>query len=465
MTKILTPPKSDAATVHGAVPPGPPAHFLLGNVPQLQQNNVHYMLALTRQYGDLVKFRFLRRDTYLVNHPDFIKHILQENNRNYTKDVFEYNLVKKLMTRNGLLTNSDADSWLRQRRLAQPAFHRQRIADLGALMTGAAVNVLETWENPAKNGQALDVGASMMALTLRIVAQALFGTDVSSVTAQIGRAFDALNVFLATAYYQPYLLIPGFPAALRRQALTARKTLDRVVLTIINERRCQNADQGDLLSLLLLAQDEETGERMSDTQLRDEVLTLLLAGYETTAVALTWTWFLLAQHPAVEHRLHQELAEVLGGRIPTIGDLPRLAYTRMVVDETLRLYPPAWYFGRKAIDADEIGGYHLPAHATFYISPYTMHRHPGFWEHPETFDPERFTPERSADRPRYAYLPFGGGPRQCIGNNFALTEAHLILATLAQHYKLQLAPGHPVEVEGLITLRPRQGMKMIAHRR
>ena len=465
MAKILTPPKSDAATVHGAVPPGPPAHFLLGNVPQLQQNNVHYMLALTRQYGDLVKFRFLRRDTYLVNHPDFIKHILQENNRNYTKDVFEYNLVKKLMTRNGLLTNSDADSWLRQRRLAQPAFHRQRIADLGALMTSAAVNVLETWEDHAKNGQALDVGASMMALTLRIVAQALFGTNVSSVTAQIGRAFDALNVFLATAYYKPYLLIPGFPAALRRQALTARKTLDRVVLAIINERRHQNADQGDLLSLLLLAQDEETGERMSDTQLRDEVLTLLLAGHETTAVALTWTWFLLAQHPAVEHRLHQELAEVLGGRIPTIGDLPRLAYTRMVVDETLRLYPPVWYFGRKALDADEIGGYHLPAHATFYISPYTMHRHPGFWEHPETFDPQRFTPERSADRPRYAYLPFGGGPRQCIGNNFALTEAHLILAMLAQHYKLQLAPGHPVEVEGLITLRPRQGMKMIVHRR
>jgi cytochrome P450 len=464
MAKILTPPKPGAAIVRGAVPPGPPAHFLLGNVPELQQNNVRYMLALTRQYGDLVKFRFLRRDTYLVNHPDFIKHILQEYNRNYTKDVFEYNLVKKLITRNGLLTNSDADSWLRQRRLAQPAFHRQRIADLGALMTSAAVNVLETWEDHAKNGQALDVRASMMALTLRIVAQALFGTDVSSVTAQISRAIDSLNVFLATSFYQPSLLIPGFPAVLRRQALTARKTLDRVVFSIINERRHQNADQGDLLSMLLLAQDEETGERMSDTQLRDEVLTLLLAGHETTAVALTWTWFLLAQHPEVSHRLHQELAEVLGGRIPTIGDLPRLAYTRMVVDETLRLYPPVWYFGRKALAADEIGGYHLPAHATFYISPYTMHRHPGFWEHPETFDPERFTPERSADRPRYAYLPFGGGPRQCIGNTFALTEAHLILATLAQHYQLRLAPGHPVEVEGLITLRPRQGMKMIVQR-
>jgi cytochrome P450 len=261
------------------------------------------------------------------------------------------------------------------------------------------------------------------------------------------------------------LLIPGFPAALRHQALTARKTLDRVVLAIINERRHQNGDQGDLLSLLLLAQDEETGERMNDTQLRDEVLTLLLAGHETTAVALTWIWFLLAQHPEVSHRLHHELAEVLGGRIPTIGDLPRLAYTRMVVDETLRLYPPVWYFGRKALATDEIGGYQLPAHATFYISPYTMHRHPGFWEHPETFDPERFTPERSADRPRYAYLPFGGGPRQCIGNTFALTEAHLIVAMLAQHYQLQLAPGHPVEVEGLITLRPRQGMKMIAQRR
>jgi cytochrome P450 len=232
---------------------------------------------------------------------------------------------------------------------------------------------------------------------------------------------------------------------------------------IITHRRNQYTDTGDLLSMLLLARDEEMGQGMDDQQVRDEVITLLIAGHETVSTALTWTWDLLSQYPHVERQLHTELDNVLGGHLPKVEHLAKLSYTRMVLEEALRLYPPAWIFGRKAIADDEIGGYSIPANSIIVLSPYITHRHPAFWGNPEVFDPERFIPKRSTDRPHFAYFPFGGGPRMCIGNNFALMEMQLILATVAQRYKLRLVPGHPVEPEACLSLRPRYGLPMTLH--
>jgi len=240
-------------------------------------------------------------------------------------------------------------------------------------------------------------------------------------------------------------------------------TLDQLVYRMIAERRSRETERDDLLSMLLSAQDEETGQGMNDRQVRDEVMTLLLAGHETTANTLTWTWYLLSQSPEVERRLHAELNEVLDGRVPTVADLPELKYTRMVIEEALRLYPPTPLLSRKAIAGDEVQGYPIAANSMIMISPYAVHRHPALWEEPERFDPERFTPERAAARSAYAYFPFGGGPRICIGNNFAMMEAQLILSTVAQRYQLRLIPGHPVEPQMVVTLRPRYGLPMTLH--
>jgi len=239
--------------------------------------------------------------------------------------------------------------------------------------------------------------------------------------------------------------------------------LDRVVYDIIETRRRPGQQQDDLLAMLLVARDEETGAGMTDRQLRDEVMTFLLAGHETTAVALTWTWYLLACHPAVAERLRAEIAAAIGSRTPTLEDLPQLRYARMVVEEAMRLYPPVWGFMRQAVGADEVGGFTIPKRSVVTISPYVTHRHPAVWEDPERFDPDRFTPERVRSRPRFAYLPFSGGPRLCIGNEFALMEAQLVVAMTVQRYRLQLVPGTTVELESRLTLRPRGGLPMVAH--
>jgi cytochrome P450 len=296
----------------------------------------------------------------------------------------------------------------------------------------------------------------MLRLTLRIAGQTLFNIDLSDETHTVGQAVATVNKLLSEYLYAPF---PPFTIPTPRS-----RSLDQVVHDIITQRRQQNTDAGDLLSMLLLARDERTDQGMNDQQVRDEVMTLLIAGHETVATALTWTWYLLSQHPEVERRLHSELDEVLGGHLPTVEHLARLSYTRMVIEEVLRLYPPAWVFGRKAIDADEIAGYVIPANSMIVLSPYMTHRHPAFWEDAEAFDPERFAPEREASRPHYAYFPFGGGPRVCIGNNFALMETQLVLATIAQHYRLRLLSGHPVEPEALFSLRPRFGLLVTLHR-
>jgi cytochrome P450 len=314
--------------------------------------------------------------------------------------------------------------------------------------------MLDQWHDFVERDQPLDVAAEMLHLTLCIVSKALFNRDLSDEMDSVGQAVTTVNRLLSEYLYAPFPPL-NVPTPRNRRFQAARRTLDQIVQSIITHRRQQNTDMGDVLSMLLIAHDEETGQGMNDQQVRDEVMTLLIAGHETVSTALTWTWYLLSQHPEVERRLYSELDEVLGGHVPTVDHLSRLSYTRMVLEEVLRLYPPAWVFGRKAISDDEIGGYFIPANSMIVLSPYVTHRNPAFWENPEAFNPERFTPERSAGRPHYAYFPFGGGSRMCIGNNFALMEMQLILATIAQRYRLHLVPGHPVEPEALLSLRPR----------
>jgi len=426
----------------------------------MHRDPLGFLLA-TRRYGEVVGMRFVFSPAYLIYHPDDVKHVLQENHFNYNKDIFTYHVLKPVLG-SGLFTN-DGESWLRQRRLMQPAFHRKRLVTYVTLMADAIDAMLESWQSRQKADEPLDIAEEMMRLTLRIVGQALFSIDLSQETSTVGQAVTTLVKLLGDYVYAPFPPI-SIPIPRNRHMQTAIHELDTVTFGIIKERREHTTDTGDLLSMLLLARDEETGEGMNDQQVHDEVMTLLLAGHETTANALTWTWYLLSQHPEIEGRLHDELAAVLDGNSPTIEHLPHLTYTSMVLQEALRLYPPIWVLSRKAISDDELGGFPIPQGSMVILSPYATHRHPAFWEQPEVFDPERFTPERVAARPHYAHFPFGGGPRLCIGSNFALMEAQLVLATVAQHYRLRLAPGHPVVPEAKITLRPRYGMPMMLQR-
>ena len=435
-------------------PPGPGGYRLIADAHRILRAPLQFLTELTRTYGDIAFVRFLVWPVYMVNHPDFIKQVLQEHHRIYNKDNFDYRLLRPLLG-NGLLTNAGA-SWLHQRRLIQPTFHRQRLAAFGSLMTGATEAMLVRWERYAERGGVLDVADEMMRLTLRIIGQALFSLDLSAQATTVRQALRSANDYLSAPF--PPLFVPT-PRNRRLQATLRR--LDALVYDLITARRQSQQDLPDLLSVLLEVRDEETGEGMSDRQVRDEVITLLLAGHETTAVALSWTWYLLAQNRECEQRLHAEVDAVLGGRLPTVEDLPALPYCRMVIEEAMRLYPPAWSFSRNAVVQDELGGYPISPGSMILLCPYTTHRHPAFWEQPEVFDPLRFTPERVAARPYYAYFPFGGGPRLCIGSAFAMMEAHLILATVAQRYRLCLETDVRVEPEPLITLRPRGGLPML----
>ncbi|HTT77933.1 MAG TPA: cytochrome P450 [Candidatus Binataceae bacterium] len=408
------------------------------------------------RYGDVTRYRFGAMQVFLVVHPDGVKRVLQENHRNYVKS-FDYQILKRLLGE-GLLT-SEGRLWLRQRRLMAPMFHRQRIAEFGATMVDCTLKMLDQWNSLASTGNTFDACSEMMRLTLEIVARVLFKVEIGGELAhEIGR-----DVTIANERFGQFdlgTLLPWLPTLRNLQFRRATRSLNAIVGGIIASRRRIGQDRGDLLSLLLSARDEDTGEAMSDQQIRDEVVTLILAGHETTANALAWTWYLLSQNPEVELKLHAELAEVLGGRTPAVADLPNLRYTSKVIDESMRLYPPAWSVGRSPIADDEILGFHIPKGSTVMLSQWLTHRHPDFWEDPERFDPERFKPARADNRPRYAYFPFGGGPRQCIGNAFALTEANLILAAVAQKYRLRLVPGQRVEPLALVTLRSRYGLKM-----
>ncbi|HVF27290.1 MAG TPA: cytochrome P450, partial [Pyrinomonadaceae bacterium] len=354
----------------------------------------------------------------------------------------------------GLLTSEEAHH-RRQRRLAQPAFHRQRVAGYAEVMVDYAARTSERW----RDAESLDISGEMMRLTLGIVGKTLFDADVEKDAGEVGEALTEM-MELFNLLLLPYSeLLEKLPLPQSRRFARARARLDAVIYRIIDERRRSDTDRGDLLSMLLLAEDEEErGGRMSNEQVRDEALTIFLAGHETTANALSWTWYLLARHPEVESKLHREIDAVLeGGRPPQFEDLARLRYTEMVLAETMRMYPPAWAVGRLAIKDFEVGGYVLPAGSLILLSQYVTHHDARFFSDPFRFDPERFTSEAKDTRPQFSYFPFGGGPRRCIGEGFAWMEGVLLLAALASRWRMRLVPGHTVEMRPRITLRPGKG--------
>jgi cytochrome P450 len=434
--------------------PGPAGKPLVGNVLEFRRDPVGFLTGLAQTYGDIVHFKFGSQDVFLLNHPDYIKDVLVTNSRQFHKSR-GLEFARRFLG-NGLLTSED-EFHRRQRRLVQPAFHRDRIAAYGAVMTEYSVRLRERWED----GGVVDVAQEMMTLTLSIVAKTLFDADVEAEAKAIGQALtDVMHSFRrVTLPFAEFL--DRLPLPSNRRFRRARERLDTTIYRIIRERRERGVDRGDLLSMLLLAQDEEeNGGCMTDLQVRDEAMTLFLAGHETTANALTWTWYLLSQNPDAEARLQEELAAVLAGRLPTLEHVPRLRYTEMVFSESMRLYPPAWAIGRRAMTPYPIDDYVLPQRSIVLMSPFVMHHDSRFFPDPYRFDPERWTPEAQAKRPKFSYFPFGGGPRVCIGESFAWLEGILVLATLAQKWRMRLVPGHPVELRPLITLRPKYGMRM-----
>lgn len=414
------------------------------NARELVREPLEFFTTLARRHGDVVCYRRTPEMAYLVSHPDYIRHILLENNRNYTKETYINQMFKSVVA-DGLLT-AEGDDWLQQRRLMQPAFHQKRLAVLDGLITGETKKMLERWQTSAVSGSPVDIAYEMADLTLNITTLALFGVDIHT---------DADLVGEAVSISADLLEKPRNP-----RFQNAARAVDEVVYRIIDRRRRDGQDSGDLLSMLMQARDGETGLGMNDLQLRNQVLTLLLAGYETTSSALTWTWYLLSAHPEAADRLRAELKKNLGLRTPTSADLPRLQFARMVFEESMRLYPPAWILGRKALADDEIGGYLIPANAILAISPYVVHRHAAYWDDPETFEPERFSPERAAERHHFAYIPFGAGPRKCIGNNLAMLEAQLIIAMIARAFRMRLVPGQAIRPEPIFILRPSRQMLM-----
>jgi cytochrome P450 len=404
--------------------------------------------------GRVVQLDLGPRRFHLVHQPDDVKYVLQDNQKNFVKT---YDLVKPLFG-DGLLT-SNGEKWLRQRRLMQPAFHRVQIAQMAGTMTDATEKMLGRWAgHPA--GKPLDIGSEMMLLTQSIIVRTMFSTDVSANAERIGEAFDYLLSYFNRYLFSPVQIPLAWPTPANRRFKRERDFITRTVYAILAERRRTGRQEADLISMLLAARDEGDGQGMTDEEIRDEIVTIFLAGHETTATLLSWTWHALSQHREIRRRLEAELAEVLGGRPPTFDDLPRLTYARRILDEALRLYPPAWMFARTAVADDEIGGYAVPAGATIFLSPYVTQRSPEFWPEPEAFDPERFRPEAVEARHKFAYFPFAAGPRKCIGDQFALVESTLLLATISQRYRLRAVPGYTVRPTPLATLRPRPGLLM-----
>lgn len=424
----------------------------------MRNDRLGFVVRCMKEYGDVVRLTFPKAQAHVVSSPDGVRHVLQDNHRNYDKATPGLKKMKLLLGE-GLVT-SDGAFWLRQRRIAQPAFHRQRIASFGTLMSRDAAELAARWELLARDRAPIDVSIEMMRLTLRIVSEALLSRDLSDTADRVGSALTIAMHEVNDRITRVFELPMKVPTPANRRFVQSRAVLDEIVIGLIEDRRKSGEDAGDLLSMLMNARDEETGETMNDVQLRDEVMTIFLAGHETTANALTWAFYLLSQNPRHSARLTEETRSVLNGRPATLEDLPKLEYVRMVIDETMRLYPPAWFLVRRAIEDDEIGGFHIPAKTLVMIPPWTVHRNPRVWENPEAFDPERFRKDRLAAMPRFAYFPFGGGPRLCIGNNFALMEAQLILATLAQRFRPKLHPEAKVELDPQVTLRPKYGMRM-----
>lgn len=422
---------------------------------------------IREQHGEVARYRMGLFDTFLLTSAEGVKRVLLDNTANYTKEHPSYAMLRRLFG-NGLIT-SEGSFWLRQRRLAQPAFHRERIAAMGEKMCKAAEETAAAWERCAESGQPVSMTEEMSKLTLRIVGDALFGTGLAQHAAAVGASWRVLQTQLAERFGKMRLIPPILPTRYDREFRSARRTLFRLVNLIIAERRAAapgSPQRHDLLEMFMSAQDVDTHERMSDSQLRDELITMLLAGHETTALALTWAWARLDRDPRVAAKLHEELGRVLRGRAPIPADPAALPYTRAVLSEVLRLHSPSYIINRRVRENDVICGRRVYKGGSILISPMLLHRHPAYWERPEEFWPERWLdPEAEKQRPRFAYLPFSGGPRQCIGSSFSMMEAVLVLATLVQRFEAALIEDRLPSTEYLVLARPAGQVAMRLRRR
>ncbi|HTS74642.1 MAG TPA: cytochrome P450 [Bryobacteraceae bacterium] len=444
-----------------ATAPSPPVlkgRPFIGSLPEFRRNPPQFLLKVAREHGDIAQFRLGPQVMCSITRPEWIKDILVTHQSNFIKSRMLERA--KVLLGEGLLT-SEGEFHTRQRRLSQPAFHRDRLIGYGAAMVDCAMKTRNAWGEGAK----LDIAREMNHLTLAIVARTLFSADVSAEADEIRAALtDVLGLFemVLSPFSEWFEKLP-LPSVRRFER--ARDRLDKTIYRLIAERRTSGRDAGDLLSMLLLAQDEDDGGVMTDKQVRDEALTLFLAGHETTANALAWTWYLLSQNPEAETRFHAEIDRVLAGRAPAFEDLPQLKYVEMVFAEAMRLYPPAWTVGRRNLLEYRVGDYLIPPRTVIMMSTYAVHRDPRWFPEPDRFLPERFLPEAVAARPKFSYFPFGGGARVCIGERFAWMEGVLLLAVLGQKWRPRLAPEARVETRAMITLRPKYGMPMIVEAR
>jgi cytochrome P450 len=426
----------------------------LGHLVPYHRDPLRVLMDLAGTYGDVVRFKLGPQYMVLLNNPDLIKEVLVTRHSNFVKGrAMQF---AKCVLGEGLLT-SEGDFHWRQRRMVEPAFHRHRIAAYGASMAQLADRMADAWPD----GGTIDLSAEMTRLALGIVGKTLFDADLESESDEIAGALLDSVKFLNTAMLPVLSIVAKLPTPAATRFERARQRLDRTIFRLIAERRERGEDRGDLLSVLLGAPNaQRDGEEMTATQVRDEAITILLTGHETMAAAMTWSFYALSQHPHEESKLLSELNDVLRGRVPTIADLPRLPRIRMFLSESLRRYPPAWAVARRALQSFEISSYRIPANAIVLLSPFVTHHDPRYFPNPFQFDSDRWTPEAQAARPRFAYFPFGGGPRQCIGEAFAWTEGALILATIAQRWRMRLTADRPIDIRAFAALRPADGMKM-----
>ncbi|MEU0520130.1 cytochrome P450 [Streptosporangium sp. NPDC006007] len=443
----------------GPVPPGPPRRAALGLFVKLTRDRLALMTSAAAEYGDAVRISLGPKTLYFFNHPDHAKHVLADNSANYHKGIGLAQARRALG--DGLLT-SEGELWREQRRMIQPAFQHRRIAQQAGAVAEEAAGLVDRLR-AHRDGRPVDVLQEMTGLTLGVLGRTLLDADLGAF-GSVAHSFEAVQdqaMFEMVTLGAVPMWLP-LPKQLRFRR--ARRELQRVVDRLVAQRTARRGEEGDdVLSRLIVSTRRERDGRVGRQRMRDELITLLLAGHETTASTLGWTFHLVDRHPEVWARLHGEAAEVLGDRLPVYEDLRRLRYTAMVVEEAMRLYPPVWILTRQAQEDDEVGAYHVPAGSDVLICPYTLHRHPGLWEDPERFDPERFDPDHAPARPRYAYIPFGAGPRFCVGNSLGMMEAVFVVAMIARDLRLVGVPGREAVAEPMLSLRMRGGLPMTVH--
>ncbi|HEY7328565.1 MAG TPA: cytochrome P450 [Gemmataceae bacterium] len=442
------------------LPPGPTGNFLFGSLRDFRANPLALLLQLCSEYGDVCRFRVATTEFYLINHPDLIAHVLVDKDKRYRKSWIDKQAIEPLAGQ-GLLT-IEGDLWKRLRRLLQPLFSQQMLESYSQIVTDFTSEMLENWKSWVEKEETFDLGEQITTLALRVIAKAILGIDFANVDKELLESFE-IAIDHANTVLDSVVPVPDWvptPAHLRFRH--AKKVLDTQVIQLIEQHRRDKLQGKDLLSLMMSVRDEETGQGLSDELLRDQTLTFFGAGHETTAQSLKWLFYMLSRHPAVEQKVQEEIRRVLGGRTPTFKDAAAMPYTKMVIHEVMRVWPPVWMMEREAAVEDELGGYVVPPGTQVAFSQWVMHRHPKYWENPEGFDPERFSSERSAGRAHGAYFPFGAGPRVCIGNTFSLMEMQMIVPTILQKYRLDVMPSPPVVPKPTFTLRPMYGVPVRA---